>query len=118
MKPCRSDCQCPKCDPEMAAIVGMTTKQYAAYLTVKTARHLQQQRARAVATAPPPVPSIDYAPPDGYRLSMRAAQDSLPDQPLAHPYAAPDSYRVASRAVSTATAHSYAPPDSYARSAQ
>jgi hypothetical protein len=48
MKPCRPDCQCPRCDPEMAAITRMNPQQYSAWLTLnqqKTMRLLHEMRS-------------------------------------------------------------------------
>ena len=59
MKPCRPDCCCPLCDTEMATIMLMDTWQYAAYLTMRTARatgqtNLRVSHERGNGMPPPP----------------------------------------------------------------
>jgi hypothetical protein len=72
MKPCRPDCQCPNCDPEMAAIMRMTPEQHSGWLRLNAAK-VQQQRVLRTA-----VPSNhDTEIPDGYAqgiAAMRAAR--------------------------------------------
>jgi hypothetical protein len=65
---------CPKCDPEMAAILQMSPDQYAHYLTERTTREKRAASgwrthfARALADVP------DMTPPDPYAAAIDRLQ--------------------------------------------
>jgi hypothetical protein len=88
MNPCRPDCGCPKCDPEMAAVMSMAPHQYVEWLRINRAKiaagRTTHKHASLRTTAPaPPVnrticakcggyktttPTPDYTPPAPYSV--------------------------------------------------
>ena len=108
MKNCRPDCQCPKCDPEMAAIMKMTPQQYAGWLTLNSAK-TRRALGMAVAAAAQPAANDPYAAPDAYAAGVAVLR------------AANAAAEVVFRAGSNAnapdqriTANDYTPADPYA----
>ena len=82
MKPCRPDCQCPHCDPEMAAIMKMSPLQYAGWLTLNSAKSQRALSNTEHRTASQPHVPVDI--PDPYApglAQMRAARGlDVPDE--------------------------------------
>jgi len=74
----RPDCQCPSCDPEMAAIMMMNPQQYAGWLD------LTQSRLRAAGAAPVfrttggSEERRDHTPPDPWDIAGLQAANRAP----------------------------------------